>query len=152
MSPAAEAHDAWADVPEPSRPSRPRRREAVSWASAEELEVLGGIGEDPVADWTVLSLERAEPSPAEPEPTAPPRFQRAAEPAPPAAAIPGQRRTIVIRGQVAARPLEATTDRRRPARRPRERVGPRPDRVAMWAVALGVLLILVAVMTAGASG
>lgn len=35
--------------------------------------------------------------------------------------------------------------RRRPLRRPVERVGGRPDRVAGWAVALGCLLLLVAV-------
>jgi hypothetical protein len=29
-----------------------------------------------------------------------------------------------------------------------ERLGPRPDRVAAWAVALGVLLILIAILTA----
>jgi hypothetical protein len=35
--------------------------------------------------------------------------------------------------------------RRRPVRRPVERVGGRPDRVASWAFALGCLLLLVAV-------
>ena len=36
-------------------------------------------------------------------------------------------------------------DRRRPARRPAERVGARPDRLALWAVVLGFFLIFVAV-------
>jgi hypothetical protein len=36
-------------------------------------------------------------------------------------------------------------DRRRPARRPVERVGARPDRLALWAVVLGFFLIFVAV-------
>lgn len=35
--------------------------------------------------------------------------------------------------------------RRRPVRRPVERVGGRPDRVASWAFALGCMLLLVAV-------
>lgn len=35
--------------------------------------------------------------------------------------------------------------RRRPARRPVERVGGRPDKVASWAFALGCLLLLVAI-------
>ncbi|HEY7953314.1 MAG TPA: hypothetical protein VID70_10015 [Solirubrobacteraceae bacterium] len=35
--------------------------------------------------------------------------------------------------------------RRRPMRRPVERVGGRPDRVASWAFALGCLLLLVAI-------
>jgi hypothetical protein len=53
-----------------------------------------------------------------------------------------ERRTIVIRGQVAP-------PRRRPPRRPAERIaGTRPDRAALWAVLMGVFLILVAVMTA----
>jgi hypothetical protein len=173
MSQAAEAHDSWADVPDPT--IRRRRREVDSWASAEELEILGGLGEERVADWSVLTLERGEPvadgvgrfdrAPAPagaelvelapavvPEPAA----VLALEPEPiapgaPIARRPGERRTVVIRGQVAPRPLPAA-DRRRPSRRPHERVGPRPDRVAMWAVGLGLLLILVAILSAGASG
>jgi hypothetical protein len=63
------------------------------------------------------------------------------------------RRTVVIRGQVAPPPQPrlhaATAVRRRPPRRPSERiVGTRPDRAALWAVMMGVFLILVAVMTA----
>ena len=61
------------------------------------------------------------------------------------------RRTVVIRGQVADRnrPYATTAQRHRPARRPSERVGHRPDRVAMWALGLGRLLILVAILSAG---
>ncbi len=71
---------------------------------------------------------------------APPR------PARPAAA----RRTVVIRGQVAPPPrVGAGPARRRPPRRPSERIaGTRPDRAALWAVMMGVFLILVAVLTA----
>jgi hypothetical protein len=61
-----------------------------------------------------------------------------------------ERRTITIRGQVAPppRPYETTARRHRP-RRPSERIaGTRPDRAAMWAVLLGVFLILVAILTA----
>jgi hypothetical protein len=59
------------------------------------------------------------------------------------------RRTIVIRGQVAPPPRVVGPARRRPPRRVSERiVGTRPDRAALWAVMLGVFLILVAVMTA----
>jgi len=54
---------------------------------------------------------------------------------------PGERRTIVIRGQVAP-------PRRRPPRRPAERIaGTRPDRAALWALLIGVFLIVVAVTT-----
>jgi hypothetical protein len=60
------------------------------------------------------------------------------------------RRTIVIRGQVAPPPrVSAGPARRRPPRRASERIaGTRPDRAALWAVMMGVFLILVAVMTA----
>ncbi len=73
---------------------------------------------------------------------APPRPDR------PAAA----RRTVVIRGQVAPRAggtQSAGPARRRPPRRPSERIaGTRPDRAAMWAVLMGVFLIVVAVLSA----
>lgn len=66
----------------------------------------------------------------------------------------GERRTITIRGQVAPPPSRSygsyeTTARRHRPRRASERIaGSRPDRAAMWAVLMGVFLILVAVMTA----
>ncbi len=41
--------------------------------------------------------------------------------------------------------------RRRPRRTVDQRVGPRPDRIAAWAFALGLLLILLAVATADAA-
>jgi len=61
------------------------------------------------------------------------------------------RRTVVIRGQVAppSRVDRTASARRRPPRRPSERiVGTRPDRAALWAVMMGVFLIMVAVLTA----
>jgi len=62
------------------------------------------------------------------------------------------RRTVVIRGQVAPAPARLRTPvpaRRRPPRRPSERlVGARPDRAALWAVMMGVFLIVVALITA----
>jgi hypothetical protein len=60
------------------------------------------------------------------------------------AGIPG-RRTITIRGQV-ERPVS-----RRPPRTVRERTGTRPDRIAMWAVLLGILLVLVAATSSHAA-
>jgi len=62
-------------------------------------------------------------------------------------ASPPSRRTVEITGRtVAAPPLPrlVEVERRRPPRRTVERVGPRPDRVALWAVLLGFFLILVA--------
>jgi len=66
------------------------------------------------------------------------------------------RRTIEIRGRTVPAPSVPRTsievDRRRPPRRAAvERVGARPDRVAMWALLMGLVLILVAVGTADAS-
>jgi len=61
------------------------------------------------------------------------------------------RRTVKIGGHPEGS-LEAARYQRDRARRPRrtahERVAHRPDRIAMWAFALGLLLILIAVLTA----
>jgi hypothetical protein len=87
------------------------------------------------------------------------RFERAAPerrgrfarevPAPPnPLSPPARRRTVEITGHPVGGPTLprlVEIDRRRPARRPVERVGPRPDRIALWAVVLGFFLILVAV-------
>lgn len=65
-------------------------------------------------------------------------------------ATPG-RVTVEIRGRTVpapAVPRSVEVDRRRPPRRAVERVGTRPDRVAMWALLMGLLLILVALGTA----
>ncbi|HEY7621347.1 MAG TPA: hypothetical protein VH834_16325 [Solirubrobacteraceae bacterium] len=62
--------------------------------------------------------------------------------------VPRRRRTVEITGRTVGAPTLprlVEIDRRRPARRPVERIGPRPDRLALWAVVLGVFLIFVAV-------
>jgi hypothetical protein len=64
------------------------------------------------------------------------------------------RRTVEIRGRTVpapAVPRPLGVDRRRPPRRAAERVGPRPDRLALWALLKGLVLILVAVTTADAA-
>ncbi|UGS35367.1 hypothetical protein [Capillimicrobium parvum] len=210
MSQPARAHEPWADDLDTSYPSRRGRREAVSWASAEDLEILGGLGRDPSSNWTVLTLDRDDdPAPDaawvdetgtgpasagfdetgtgpasarfdEPAPATRPlrgRFRRAepirpraaadrespvrlidhettpidyiSEPPPPL--LPGQRRTVVIRGIVPAPVAVTPPDRRRPPSRTRDRVGRRPDRVALWAFVLGLLLIVIAVLSTGGS-
>jgi hypothetical protein len=67
------------------------------------------------------------------------------------AGVPG-RRTVTIRGRGAERYSSRYADgsRRRPERR-HEREGFRPDRAALWAFLLGVMLILVAVTSAHAA-
>jgi hypothetical protein len=70
--------------------------------------------------------------------------------APAPGGVPG-RRTVTIRGQVADRHVTTRqSSRRRPERR-YERSGFRPDRAALWAVLLGVMLILAAVTSAHAA-
>jgi hypothetical protein len=67
-------------------------------------------------------------------------------------AVPA-RRTVEIRGRTVPAPAvpRVELDRRRPPKRGIERVGPRPDRLALWALLMGLMLILVAVGTADAS-
>ena len=71
-------------------------------------------------------------------------------PAPTGEAIP-ERRTVKIGGRPEGS-LEASRYQRDRARRPprtaHERIGARPDRIAMWAFALGLLLIVIAILTA----
>src|SRR5947209_2135898 len=82
--------------------------------------------------------------------TAPPRPRPEAPPAPAprtvAAGGVAGRRTVTIRGHGAERHLpwpDGST--RRPQRKAYERAGFRPDRVALWAVMLCILLVIVAV-------
>jgi hypothetical protein len=65
-----------------------------------------------------------------------------ASPPPPA----GARRTVQIKGRPTDLRLGSTAQRHR-GRTASDRVGPRPDRIALWAVALGAILILLAAMT-----
>jgi hypothetical protein len=68
--------------------------------------------------------------------------------APAPLAAPSRRRTVEITGRTVGAPSLprlVQIDRRRPARRAAERVGARPDRLALWAVVLGFFLIFVAV-------
>jgi hypothetical protein len=67
----------------------------------------------------------------------------------PGAGVPG-RRTVRIQGRGAERHLPPSR-RGRPTRRAHERVGFKPDRAAMWAVLLGILLVLVAAASAHAA-
>jgi hypothetical protein len=63
------------------------------------------------------------------------------------------RRTVTISGRGTDRQSGAwqSSARRRPPRRARERAGTRPDRIAMWAVLLGVLLVLAAATSSHAA-
>jgi hypothetical protein len=99
--------------------------EAIEWSAADEPAT-------PVDQAT-----------AEPEVAAPAQWS-------PSGGVPG-RRTVTIRGQVPERYITPRqSSRRRPERR-YERSGFRPDRTALWAVLLGVMLILAAVTSAHAA-
>ena len=62
-----------------------------------------------------------------------------------------ERRTIEIRGQAdrvaGVAPVPSPGPQRHRKVMASERVGPRPDRVALWAVLLGLLLVLVAAIS-----
>jgi hypothetical protein len=58
------------------------------------------------------------------------------------------RRTVKIGGRPAEFYGPPARARRRPPRTFHERLGPRPERIAAWAFALGMLLILIAILTA----
>jgi hypothetical protein len=131
--PHSEAHAWWADVQHLREPIERRRAEATRRERSR--------GE-----------AHRDPAPA-PEPLADPGF--AAAVAPPArrprgasaSSAASARRTVQITGRTVPAPSVprlVDIERRRPARRPAARVGPRPDRLAMWAVLLGFFLILVA--------
>ncbi len=57
---------------------------------------------------------------------------------------PRARRTVQITGRPVTAPRLVEVERRRPVRRPAERIGGRPDRIALWAVLFCFFLILVA--------
>ncbi len=102
---------------------------------------------DLVVDWTDVPAAAPRTRPALPADAGP--RERAAAP----------RRTVQIRGNVEPHREQwerwessATGPQRRRGRRPAERVGARPDRIALYAVLLGVLLILVAAFSARTAG
>jgi hypothetical protein len=67
--------------------------------------------------------------------------------------VPPGRRTVVIRGRGAERDLAFGAQRpaRRASSRPHERPGFKPDRAAMWAILLGIFLVLVAATSSHAA-
>ena len=165
----------WADVQHLREPAERRLRLAEPAGNSEvsqpEDRALGP-GASPAAATAAAepgaslaaatgAADPAAARPASPEPDLAGRGAdlRLVAPVPPAPASaewvaperPTGRRTVVIRGQaipnVSARPL-IEVQRRRPPRRPAERTPGRPDRIALWAVLLGLLLIAVALSTA----
>jgi hypothetical protein len=129
--PHSEAHAWWADVQHLREPIERRRAEATRLERPRSDAHRGPAPEPELLAAPVFAAD--DPPPA--------RRPRAAS------TSASARRTIQITGRTVPAPSVprlVDIERRRPARRPAERVGPRPDRLAMWAVLLGFFLILVA--------
>jgi hypothetical protein len=149
---APRGRDAW--TAEDARGAAPRAGDA--WAAEdarggeprEDADADAWLDEAVYADERVsrtIVIERepeldaefeAEPVYADPEP-----LPREYEPR--GHVAPNGRRTIVIGGHPDRLPVPRT----RPPRTAIERIGPRPDRIVGYAVAMGVLLILIAILT-----
>jgi hypothetical protein len=101
-------------------------------------------GDEPVADrWAAADAWAAGVDAAEYEVEAPPYdgIVRGGQ---------AGRRTVKIGGRPAEFHGPPARARRRPPRSVHERLGPRPERIAAWAFALGLLLILIAIATSQA--
>jgi hypothetical protein len=137
---AQERADAPRRAAEPGarRPRIGERRPAESWTAGDEgsVEVEG---KRPIQSWLepergesrTIVLERSEPADI---------AEVIAEPA------PQGRKTVTITGHPDWTPAPRT---QRPPRTAIERIGARPDRIAGYAVLLGFMLILIAVLTTG---
>jgi hypothetical protein len=129
-------------------PTEYRVKPARSTVAVAERAVAAAERSRATAERPVAAAERsratAERPVAGPVPVAPQPVAPAAEPARSAAP---ERRTVTIRGHGAERNLPVA----RPTLRRHERPGFQPDRAAMWAVILGLVLILVAATSAHAA-
>ena len=146
--------DAHAEAParrrSPAAPARDDRLSYLDWDAPEDWETSSDHRDAPSDDWDAPSDDWDAPSDHEPpEDRAEPRSQLgtdmvhtpalvpAAQPDP--ASTPSGRRTIQIsgRGAEGARGYERAMRTRTHVHR-----GPKPDRVAMWAVLLGIALAI----------
>jgi hypothetical protein len=146
MSPEHEARNRVFYDHEDEEPRR-RRRPVADWGVGEDVfdrmpsrrfvrrgdEPRHAPSEPPVSRTIVIEREPE----LEPEP------EFAPEERPPAQTTTDGRRTIVIGGHPDRLPIP----RNRPPRTAVDRIGPRPDRIVAYAVALGFLLILIAILT-----
>jgi hypothetical protein len=156
---SAQREQDWLYETSPPRPVRAASQPRPVRAAGSHLAVVeappSGIA-DPSRARAATAAPRARATTADPRPrpataTDAPRPRATSRPAQapqPTGGVPG-RRTITITGQGAER--YAAQTRRRPSQRAYERPGFRPDRAALWAVLLGVLLILVAASSSHAA-
>jgi hypothetical protein len=164
--PSTEAPTWWADVQQEREDLTGGRRPAEDWlgedidfvprrrvtrADRPSEEELHGVF---VPTSMAIELERIPPRDEELEVATPAdvaqelRHLRAADdpfatPPPPA----GVRRTVQIKGRPGAPAVPSLARRHRP-RTAHDRIGPRPDRIALWAVVLGAILIILAATSA----
>ncbi len=125
-------------MPQAGAPARSSRRNVVPWWEELDSEAFREFR-------AATMTEPAAPAvPFEPEPESQLHLERPVTFAPRAA---NGRRTVYITGRGAERGLPVA----RPTLRRHEREGFKPDRAAMWAVMLGLLLILVAATSAHAA-
>jgi len=132
LEPDAAQPDVWADE-EPADAAPP----APSWDGVETEAAFDEIDDGRTRAWDVLADE----SPV------------AAVDADADADKPtGTRRTVVVTGRPGHLGVpRPDLERRRPPRTVAERLGGSPDRVVGWAVGLGFILILIAILTAGSA-
>jgi hypothetical protein len=123
-----------------TRPGQPGEAAAAALA-AEDATRATEPGEAPAPAAEDAMRARAE------------RVGLALVPAEPERAANGRRSTVITgRPDGVPRPFPIEpAERRRPARRPAQWVGPRPERIVGWAFALGLLLIIIAISTADAA-
>jgi hypothetical protein len=152
-SPAPRARDAHPDPDAPPRTGRFDRGAAegpviISLDDDADLLPAPGPAAEPISPATLLSLDVGWQDPVREE-----ERGEFTELIIPGQGVPG-RPTVRIRGRGAEARVDALladTRRRRPPRTVSERLGPRPDRVALWALLLALVLIVTAVATADAS-
>ena len=134
------------------KPERARHVEA--WLDGSELDMFKRPSRAPREGTTGATGATVRPS-RDSRPSGPsrPNSGGAAGPGAPRVADAGGRRTVTITGRGAERynPRLEPGARSRPQRRRHERTGFRPDRTALWAVVLGVALLLLATTTSHAA-
>jgi hypothetical protein len=134
----APRRDDWEAAPRKER--RPVRRPAESWTEGDE-HIDTVEGKRPVESW--LEPERGREltlAPGESRTIVLETSEPEVAPEPPA------RRTVVISGHPDRLPVART---QRPPRSAIERIGASPDRIVGYAVLLGFVLVLIAVLTTG---
>jgi hypothetical protein len=124
----------------PRRDSHPRERRfepSQEEAPAAALDATAAELDAPARELAPAAREAAAPE------AAPPRDAAPREAATPRGGVEGRRTVVIGRQSQSALPAR----RERPSRTVGERIGHRPDRIAAYAVALGLLLIVIAFLS-----